>query len=147
MRRGIDTNVLVYAHLPQFDEHPAVRRYLLDLLAEPTETLVVTPLVLHELVHLLTDGRRFDPPLTMAEALAVARLYLGRSNVECLAPDEPSVALAFELLERHRLDRKRISDTLFAATLLRHRVDHLVTCNPADFTVFEELRLIDPRTA
>ena len=42
---------------------------------------------------------------------------------------------------------KRIADTLFAAALLTSGVHDLITCNPDDFRVFEELRLIDPRTA
>jgi hypothetical protein len=39
--------------------------------------------VLHEFVHVITDGRRFDRPVAMTEALTLARGYLGRSNVEC----------------------------------------------------------------
>lgn len=146
MKRGLDTNVLIYAQMPAFEEHGEVRRYLLGQLEQPNLTLVVTPGVLHEFVHIVTDGRRFDPPVSMAEALAIARLFLGRSNVECIGAGEAVLFEAFDLLERHRPGRRRIADTLLAATLLHHGVSALITCNPRDFAVFEGLEVIDPRT-
>lgn len=145
MRAGLDTNVLVYAHLPVFPDSERVRAFLLQRLARPDTSFVVTPLVLHELVHVITDSRRFDPPVSMSEAVAIARSYLDRSNVECVASDEDSLALTLRWIEQMGLGRRRIADTLLAATLLRHGVESLVTCNPADFEVFEGLSLIDPR--
>jgi predicted nucleic acid-binding protein len=137
----------VYAHLASLPDHGAVREYLTGQLARKDVTLVVTPSVLHEFVHVVTDPRRFDPPVEMGEALALARIYLGRANVECVATDAEAVATAFELVERHRLGRKRLADTLLAATLLRSGVRQLVTCNRADFEVFPSLELVDPRQA
>jgi len=74
LRRAVDTDVLIYAHLPSFPDHEAVRRYLLEQLRQVGVKLVVTPLVLHEFVHVVTDGRRFEPPISMGEATAIARL-------------------------------------------------------------------------
>lgn len=145
MRRGLDTNVLVYAHMPKGPHYSAVRRYLVEQLSREDVTLVVTPIILHEFVHVVTDGRRFDPPVSMPDALAVARSYLGRTNVECISLDEDSLSTAFDLMERHQLGRKRIADTLFAASLLNHGVRELITCNTDDFRLFEALTLIDPR--
>jgi toxin-antitoxin system PIN domain toxin len=145
LKRGIDTNVLIYAHVPKFDEHAAVRRFLLGELADSERILVVTPMVLHEFVHVVTDGRRFEPPVKMAEALALAQEYLGRPNVECASVDEPSVREAFRLLEHHRLGPKRIADTLLVATLLRAGVREIITCDPKDFAIFENVVTIDPR--
>lgn len=145
MKRAIDTNVLVYAHIAAMAEHAAVRRFLLDQLAAPKLCLVLSAGVLHEFVHIITDARRFDPPVTMPEALAVARGYLNRSNVECVSTDAESLELALHMLDHHRLGRKRIADTLLAATLITHGVQEIISCNAADFRVFTELRVIDPR--
>ncbi len=145
MRLGVDTNVLIYTHLPSNPTQQSVREFFQERLSNHNNVLAVTPLVLHEFVHVVTDARRFDPPVSMSDALATARLYLRRSNVECLNADEDVLVSAFSLLERHRLGRKRIADTLLAATLLRHDVHELITCNPSDFEVFEELHVIDPR--
>ena len=146
MRYGCDTNVLIYAHLPSLPDHEKVRAHLLRLLADREVTVAITGSILHEFVHVVTDSRRFQPPVSMAEALAVARQYLGRANVECLSVDEEAVRLAFELIERHNLGRRRIADTLFAATLLRNGIDRLVTCDPADFRTFDGLAVVDPRS-
>lgn len=145
LRRGLDTNVLIYAHLPSLPHHQIVRRYLLEQLRQEGVRLAVTPMVLHEFVHVITDGRRFEPPISMGEAVAIARLYLGRSNIDCLAINEDVLQDALTLLERYGLGRKRIADTLLAATLLHHGVGEIVTCNPADFQSFEGLKVIDPR--
>lgn len=145
MKRGIDTNVLVYAHVAALPDHGVVREFLAGQLARRDVTLVVTPGVLHEFVHVVTDPRRFQPPVGMGEALALARLYLGRANVECVATDAEALADALTLVDRHGLGRKRLADTLLAATLLRHGVRQLVTCNPSDFEAFASLQIVDPR--
>jgi predicted nucleic acid-binding protein len=147
LRRGLDTNVLVYAHIASLPEHGVVRKYVESQLARRDVTLVLTPSVLHEFVHVVTDPRRFEPPVGMSEALALARLYLGRANVECAVTDADAVVVAFDLVDRHRLGRKRLADTLLAATLLRSGVRQLVTCNADDFEIFAGLELVDPRTA
>jgi toxin-antitoxin system PIN domain toxin len=147
VKLGIDTNVLVYAHMASLAEHAAVRDFLARLLGRREVTLVVTPAVLHEFVHVVTDPRRFQPPVAMSEALALARLYLGRANVDCVATDAEALADALALLERHGLGRRRLADTLFAATLLRHGVRQLVTCDVDDFAVFSRLQLVDPRVS
>ena len=143
-RTGVDTTVLVYAHVPGFAQHAAARAFLRALLERSDAALAVTPMILHELVHVITDARRFDPPVPMGEALEVARRYLGRSNVECLAVDEEAMARALELLEQHQLGRRRVADCLLAATLLRHGVRELATYNPDDFRVFAELSVVVP---
>ena len=146
MKLAVDTNVLVYAHIAATEHHQGVRNYLTKLLARDDNTLVLTPIVLHEFVHIVTDSKRFDPPVTMSEALAITRLYLARSNVEVLSIDVKALQRALELLERYQLGRKRIADTLVAATCLQNNIATFLTCNTSDFTVFDELKLIDPRT-
>ena len=145
MKRAVDTNVLIYTHMPSLPAYERVRRYIMTQLGDPDVTLIVTPLVLHEFVQVVTDARRFDPPLTMSEALATARLYLGKSNVMCVGADEAVATAAFNLRDRFQLGRKRIADTLLAATLARYEVRELITCNPGDFEVFDELTVVDPR--
>jgi predicted nucleic acid-binding protein len=145
MRRGLDTNVLIKAHMPDLPDHVKVRSFLLGQLADEDVTLVITPVILHEFVHIVTDGRRFVPPVSMTDALAVAHVYLDHTNVECLSVDEQAIVDAFALLKRHQLGRKRIADTLFAACLLGHGVRELITCNPDDFRIFDSLAMIDPR--
>lgn len=144
MRRAIDTNVLVMAHIAAMPHHERVRRYLVEQLALPETTLVVTPLILHEFVHVITDPRRFTPPVAMHEATAIARLYLDHANIDCVAVDRHAMTMAIDLLDKHRLGRKRIADTLLAATLLQNNVSEILTCNGNDFAVFNAFTLVDP---
>ena len=146
MKRALDANILVAAHVPAHPHHEPVRRFLMEAARSPGNTLVVMPLVLHEFVHDVTDARRFEPPIPMSEALAIASLYLGRSNVECVAIGEDATRRAFELLDQYQLGRKRIADTLLAAALITAGVDELVTCNAKDFAMFQPLRTVDPRS-
>lgn len=81
----------------------------------------------------------------MSEAVALARSYVGRTNVDCIDVTGEAVALALDLLDRHHLGRKRVADTLLAATCICHGVMTLVTCNLDDFSPFENLTLLDPR--
>jgi predicted nucleic acid-binding protein len=145
MKLGVDTNVLVVAHMPSMEDHAIVRARLRERLADAATILVITPAILHELVHVITDARRFDPPVAVMEAVAVARVYLDASNVQCVPTDAAAARLTLELVERHRLGRKRLADSLFAATLLRNDVNTLLTFNHGDFGVFEGLSTIDPR--
>ena len=144
-RRGVDSNVLVYAHIPALAFHAPVRAFLLDQLRRADTRLALTPLTLHEFAHVVTDARRFDPPVAMSEAIAIVRGYLGRSNVECLAVDEKAMMRALDLLEQHQLGRNRIADALLAATFIEQGVSELITCNGADFAVFDGLAVVDPR--
>jgi predicted nucleic acid-binding protein len=107
-------------------------------------TLVVTALVLQEFVHVITDARRFDPAAFVSEAIAIARGYLDRTNVECLTIDDRSCRAAFDFQERHRLGRRRMADCLLAATLLGHGVHRLATFNTRDFSLFAPLTAFEP---
>jgi predicted nucleic acid-binding protein len=144
-RYGLDTNVLIYTHMPALADHESVSGVVAGLAGRDDAMLVVSPLVLHEFVHVITDNRRFDPPVTMPEVIALSQQYLNRSNVECVDVTAVAWELALDFLVRHRLGRKRVADALLAATYLASGVNHLLTCNPADFTAFDRLVVIDPR--
>lgn len=75
------------------------------------------------------------------------RQGIPRKAERCLSLDSRASRLALHLLERHSLGRKGIGDALLAATLLRHGVNSIMTCNPCNFAVFNDLEVIDPRNA
>lgn len=93
MRCGIGTNVLVYAHLPVFPESETVRDRLRAPLADKSWQFALTASVLHEFVHVVTDPRRFDPPVAMVEAQSsLHRLIL---DVLALILDQGATARVF----------------------------------------------------
>ena len=46
-------------------------------------------------------------------------------------------------MKKHKLGRKRVLDTALAATLVAAGVEHLITGNAADYSVFRDLQLIE----
>lgn len=141
---GLDGNILVQLALA---DHPANRATVAAVQAEATagNRLVFPPLIVTEFLHVVTDDRRFVPPLTMAEALEWIDDFLSNSMVGLLQPTEASLRQTLQWLKQFHLGRKRILDTHFAAVLHTSGVSRLVTSNPGDFTVFGAFEIVTPR--
>lgn len=140
---GLDCNILVQIAIA---DHPASSRTLAVVHAEMQqgEKLVFPVLVLTEFLHVVTDERRFAPPLTMSEALEWIEEFLQNPAVALLESTQASVEQTLRWMRQFRLGRKRILDTHLAAILHTSGVHRLVTSNPADFTVFGVLETITP---
>jgi hypothetical protein len=59
--------------------------------------------------------------------------------VDQVLPTDVAIALFHTWMRRHQLGRKRVLDTLLAATYRAAEVTSLLTLNATDFTVFNEL--------
>ena len=89
--------------------------------------------MLAEFVHIVTDARRFKIPLTMPQALAEASGWWEATDVERVSPCDEAVIWFIEAMVRHQLGRKRVLDTMLAATYRSAGVTSLLTLNAADF--------------
>jgi predicted nucleic acid-binding protein len=140
---GLDCNILVQLAL---QDHPANGATVAAVQAEVQRgnRLVFPPLVLDEFLHVITDERRFSPPLTMLEALDWVESFLANPAVGVLEPTPASVPLTLAWLRQFNLGRKRILDTHLAAALHTAGVRRLLTSNPKDFAVFGVLEIITP---
>jgi predicted nucleic acid-binding protein len=83
--KGIDTTFLVQLELREVDGHEQALRFLEQGLAEG-HTLGIAPQVLEEFIHVSTDPRRFERPLSMTEALDKADLWWRASEVQQVLP-------------------------------------------------------------
>jgi predicted nucleic acid-binding protein len=92
--------------------------------------------VLAELCHVVTDGRRFERPLSMPEALELAEELWLSEECRPVVMDAEAGALFLTWMHRHRLGRKRLLDTLLAATYHRAGVKRLATTDWRDFHTF-----------
>lgn len=140
---GLDSNILVQLAL---QDHPANAA---TVAAAQTETqngnrLVFPSLVVDEFLHVITDERRFSPPLTMIEALDWMENFLSNPAVGVLEPTPESLRQTLRWMRQFNLGRKRILDTQLAAILHTAGVNRLLTSNPADFTVFGVFEIIAP---
>lgn len=133
---GIDTSFLVAWAIPEHPHHSACRS-LADEAVRQGRVLGLTTGILAEFIHVVTDPRRFANPLDMDRAMALAGFWAAAAEVVHL-PDGPEVtALWLDWLTRHRLGRKRLLDTLIAATWHHARIQEVFTLNPADFNIFD----------
>ena len=140
---GLDSNILVQLAL---QDHPA---NVATIAAVQTETqrgnrLVFPSLVVDEFLHVITDARRFSPPLTMLEALDWVENFADNPAVSLLEPTPETLRQTLRWLREFNLGRKRILDTQLAAVLHTGGVRRLLTSNPADFTVFGVFEIITP---
>ena len=146
MRHGIDSGFLVAAELAEHADHEAARLELARLLASG-DRLALAPQVLAEFIHVVTDPRRFTQPLDMDEARRLAEQWWTARDVDQVFPDDSAVRQFLAWLQQHRLGRKRLLDTLLAATYRRANIDSILTTNPHDFAVLGGFTCIVPRAS
>ena len=133
---GVDTTFLVQLELVELPAHQAAHGLLQREILQPQVPLVLTPQVLAEFIHVVTDPRRFQRPLTADQALGKARFWWDAAEVRHLFPSDDSTVLFLDWMQRHHLGRKRILDTQLAAVLWTAGVRQILTGNPDDFQVF-----------
>lgn len=136
MTIGLDTTALIAFELLESPGHARVRSAMDAASRDGSASFALTPQVLLEFVHVVTDERRFESPLSMQEALRKADEWWNCSDVIHCHTDDQSTRLFFEWMLAHRLGRKRILDTQLAAIYHSHGIQRLATANPADFHIF-----------
>jgi predicted nucleic acid-binding protein len=130
---GADTTFLIELEIVESPSHASAHRILQDRIIKTGVPLAVAPQTLAEFLHIVTDPRRFKNPLPMSEAIRRARNWWNASEVRRLTPDEASVPLCLEWMEKFQLGRKRILDTQLAAAFWRAGIRKVCTSNPSDF--------------
>ena len=138
---GIDTSVLIAFEDKDHGEHSRVVQLIRRQLKR-RERLVLSPQVLTEFVHVITDGSRFPKPLTMVQALARAEWWRAVRECRWLFPNDASIELFLEWMATHRLGRKRVLDTMLAATYASQGVSKIATLNVDDFLLFDRFDFV-----
>ena len=139
---GIDANFLIAGELQEHIHHAAVRG-LLDSLVDSGERFALAPQVLAEFLHVVTDGRRLQSPRTMTEALELAELWRTAVDVVVLAPGPDALELFFRWMSEFSLGRKRVLDTMLAATYATG-ITRIATIDVRDFQVFRVFQFVAP---
>jgi uncharacterized protein len=142
---ALDTDVLVHWANADAQHHQLVQAMLRRELGRAGGSLAIVPQVCWEFVHVATDARRFERPLTMEQAIGRVREWWDAPEITRVTPAPRIVHRALELLEAYRLGRNRILDTVLAATLEAAGIQRLATLNGADFEVFSFVQVVDPR--
>jgi predicted nucleic acid-binding protein len=143
LKHGIDTGFLVAAEVMEHPAHNAARTKLASFV-EAGDVLVLTPQVLAEFIHVVTDSRRFKTPLSTDSARDLAEKWWTAREVEQLPTGAGAVGRFFAWHRAHDLGRKRILDTMLAATYRDAGIDSLLTTNPRDFAILGGFRCVTP---
>jgi predicted nucleic acid-binding protein len=146
MIHGLDTGFLVAAEVTEHAAHADARAILARLFAAG-DLIAVAPQVLAEFIHVVTDPRRFAHPFDITAARRVAEQWWTARDVVAVFPDDWATRQFLGWLAQFSLGRKRLLDTLLAATYRQAGIQSLLTANPADFGVFGVFTCITPKAA
>ena len=141
MNVGIDTDFLIRLAVLEHPGH-ATAVEMRDHHLRQGARFVLAPQVVSEFVHVVTDPRRFQNPLSMSQALEWVQLWLNAAEVNSTSPTPAALERFFAWMSEHNLGRKRILDTMLAATYVTAGINHLITSNSADYRIFRDLQLI-----
>ena len=141
---GIDANFLIACEIEEHVHHDAARA-LLNSLVEAGEQFAMAPQVIAEFLHIVTDAKRLKLPRTMEQALAKAEAWRTAIDVVMLYPEADALDLFFHWMSKFRLGRKRVLDSLLAATYATRNVPAIATIDATDFQVFGVFKIVAPR--
>ncbi len=116
------------------------------LVAAGDRIRTIAPQLLAEFIHVVTDARLFSQPLGMDEAREIAEQWWTASEVERVFPDDTATQQFLSWLQQFSLGRKRLLDTLLAATYYQARIHSILTTNASDFSIFGVFSCITPST-
>ena len=141
MKHGVDTDFLVAAEIRDHPFHHHADELVRRLLAEGHE-FALAPQTLAEFIHVVTDPRRMPKPLSMADAINRATHWCQAAEVVHVFPEGQCVTNFLLWLKRHQLGRKRLLDTLLAATFHRAGIHRIITNNEGDYTVIGVFEIV-----
>jgi len=142
MTHGVDTDFLVAVEVREHPFHLKADS-LLDRLLDENHTFALAPQTLAEFIHVVTDSRRMPEPLSMDEAIDRAERWWQAAEVSRVFPEGETAVDFLSWMREHRLGRKRLLDTLLAATFSRAGIRRIITNNGADYRDFGIFEIVD----
>jgi len=140
---GLDTSFLVQLEVTEQPGHAQAQELKTQLLGQDT-SFALTPQVLCEFIHIVTDPKRFEHPLSAEMAINRSSIWWNLKEVKNISASSWAVQRFHFWMAEHRLGRKRILDTMLAATFEENQVHHIITSDPAGFSLFNSFQIIDP---
>ncbi|MGE0816320.1 MAG: type II toxin-antitoxin system VapC family toxin [Vicinamibacterales bacterium] len=140
---AVDTNVLVYAHRRETEEHAAARALLQSLAGSRGPWAIPWPCA-YEFFSIATNVRLWrDAASTPDEAWRQLEAWFEAPNVRLLAEPEAFTHVLERMVRRSRVRGPVVHDARVAALCLAHGVETLYT-RDRDFGLFPELRVENP---
>lgn len=143
---GLDTSFLVQLEVVEQPGHQRAQALKTRLLGE-SATFALAPQTLCEFIHIVTDPKRFERPLPAHEAVRRSSIWWNLREVRNISSSGWATQRFHSWMSEHRLGRKRILDTMLAATFEEHQIYHIITSDPGGFTLFKVFQILDPLSA
>lgn len=136
-----DANLLLYANDQSSPFHPKAAAWFEDIMSRPGPVILL-PAVVFGFVRISTHPRIFTSPLSVAEASAHVRSWLGRKQARVHDMLLEDVNAALSLLESAGTAGNLTTDAQIAAVALR--LDAEVHTADLDFGRFAGVRFSNP---
>lgn len=130
---GVDTSFLVGLAVREHPAHPRCWSLFESEIRGRGASVAMTPQVLAEFCHVVTDPRRFERPLPMADALELSEQWWNAEECRPVSTDVEACRLFLSWMHEFGLGRKRLLDTLLAASYHRAGVTRLASTDWRDF--------------
>jgi len=138
----LDTNILVHAAGAQSLRHAKAKELRDQAVTGKFEGCMAAQ-VLTEFYAVVTDPRRFRPPLTPSQAQREIPAYLSSPH-KLIFPKETTVTRMLNLLGSKSVRSGKIFDVFLAATMLDNGVRSIYTENIDDFEAIDGIEAINP---
>jgi toxin-antitoxin system PIN domain toxin len=136
-----DVNLLLYAHVTAFPEHPRARAWWEALLGGKVEVGIAAP-ALFGFLRLATNRRLLSPPMPVDDALGRVETWFERAHVRSLLPGPRHLEIAFGLLRQAGTAANLTTDAQLAALAIENQAE--LHSNDLDFGRFPQLRWVNP---
>jgi len=137
---GADTSFLVGLAIREHPAHPTCWRLFKEEMLGQPGAMAVAPQVLAEFAHVVTDPRRFEHALDREAALALCEQWWQALECFHVSVDPEATVLFMAWMSELGLGRKRLLDTLLAASYHRAGVVRLAS---TDWRAFERYGVFD----
>jgi hypothetical protein len=139
--RLVDTNVLIYAHRLDEDQHEEYRDWVKALIDGP-EPYAVSDLAVTGVIRVITNPRIYRQPATLEEALAFADQVRNQPHAHVVAPGPKFWSLFTDLCRSVQARAKLVPDAYLAALAIEHGCEFITA--DKDFRKFPGLRWRHP---
>jgi predicted nucleic acid-binding protein len=139
---GLDTSYLVALMVREHPAHAAAWRLFEVEIRGREGSMALAMQVLTELAHVVSDPRRFERPLALADALSLSARLWQASECRHVSPGADAVSIFLDWMSLHHLGRKRLLDTMLAATYRSAGVERLPSTDWRDFDLFGAFEVV-----
>ena len=141
MKIGLDTTFLIETSIREHPAHTAAMDKMFEHL-KLGDHFAIAPQVMAEFIHVVSDPKRFEHPLSVPEAIEQAKFWWNSKETEQVMPDFETMVLFWDWMSKYNLGRKRILDTMLAATYFSNQINTVISSNARDYAIFNCFKII-----